>query len=37
MAMLGTKLVYSLWIGTLKGSQIDPPARQPDAFVSSTR
>jgi hypothetical protein len=35
--VLGKKLVYSLWIGTLEPSQIDPPARQPDAFVSTTR
>jgi hypothetical protein len=34
---LGKKLVHSLWIGTLETSRIDPPARQPDAFVSSTR
>lgn len=33
----GKKLVHSLWIGTLDPSRIDPPARQPDAFASSTR
>jgi hypothetical protein len=33
----GKKLVHSLWIGTLEPSRIDAPARQPDAFVSSTQ
>jgi hypothetical protein len=35
--VVGKKLVHSLWVGTLEPSEIDPPARQPDAFVSSTR
>jgi hypothetical protein len=35
--VVGRKLVHSLWIGTLEPSRIDAPARQPDAFVSSTR
>ncbi|MES1241802.1 MAG: sialidase family protein [Acidobacteriota bacterium] len=35
--VVGKKLVYALWVGTLEASRVDPPARQPDAFVSSTR
>jgi hypothetical protein len=35
--VMGRKLVHALWVGTLEASRIDPPARQPDAFVSSTR
>jgi hypothetical protein len=35
--VMGRKLVHSLWVGTLEASRIDPPARQPDAFTSSTR
>jgi hypothetical protein len=33
----GRKLIHALWVGTLEASRIDPPARQPDAFVTSTR
>lgn len=35
--VVGKKLVHALWVGTLEASRVDPPARQPDAFVSSTR
>lgn len=35
--VVGRKFVHALWVGTLEASRIDPPARQPDAFVSSTR
>jgi hypothetical protein len=35
--VVGRKFVHSLWVGTLEASRIDPPARQPDAFVISTR
>jgi hypothetical protein len=35
--VVGKKFVHSLWVGTLEASRIDPPARQPDAFVLSTR
>lgn len=35
--VVGKKFVHALWVGTLEASRIDPPARQPDAFVTSTR
>ncbi|HEX3130851.1 MAG TPA: sialidase family protein [Thermoanaerobaculia bacterium] len=35
--VVGKKLVHALWVGTLEASKIDPPARQPDAFILSTR
>lgn len=35
--VVGKKLVHALWVGTLETSKIDPPARQPDAFILSTR
>lgn len=35
--VVGRKLVHALWVGTLETSRVDPPARQPDAFLSSTR
>jgi hypothetical protein len=35
--VVGKKMVHALWVGTLETSKVDPPARQPDAFVSSTR
>lgn len=33
----GGKSFYSLWIGTLERSKLDPSERQPDAFVSKIR
>ncbi len=35
--VVGKKLIHALWVGTLEASRFDPPARQPDAFVTSTR
>jgi hypothetical protein len=35
--VVSKKFVHALWVGTLEASRIDPPARQPDAFVISTR
>ncbi|HYN22536.1 MAG TPA: sialidase family protein [Thermoanaerobaculia bacterium] len=33
----GKKVFYALWIATQEPSRIDPPARQPDAFVRTIR
>lgn len=33
----GKKFFYALWIATQEPSRIDPPARQPDAFVRTIR